>query len=102
MKRRILSGSNEGQPIKVGATTSPGTLVHTVGIGGAIVTLFAINTDSTDRLLTIQFGGTTEPDNSIEVTVPAVGGIGGRGLHGRRRPGRGARGAPQGRVVRRR
>lgn len=74
MERKILSGSSGGQPIKVTATASPGTMVHTVNTNRVRATLFAVNTDSTDRLLTIQFGGTTEPDNSIEVTVPAVGG----------------------------
>ncbi len=74
--RRILSGSDGGEPIKVAATSSPGTAVHTVGTGRTQrLTLQAVNTDGTDRLLTVQWGDTGEPDNSIEVTVPAGGGI---------------------------
>lgn len=74
--RRILSGSDGGEPIKVAATSSPGTAIHTVATGRTQrLTLQAVNTDGTDRLLTVQWGDTGQPDNSIEVTVPAGGGI---------------------------
>ena len=73
-----LSGSTDGRPIKVAATSSPGTTLHT---GSATATtydevwLYAQNTDTTDRKLTIEFGGTSSPDDLIEYTVKAENGL---------------------------
>ena len=73
-----LSGSTDGRPIKVAATSSPGTTLHT---GSATATtydevwLYAMNTDSTARKLTVQFGGTTSPDDEIEVTIQPEAGL---------------------------
>lgn len=73
-----LSGSTDGRGIKVAATSSAGTTIHT-GSGTATtydeVWLYAINTDSTDRKLTIEWGGTTSPDDLIEQTITAEGGL---------------------------
>jgi hypothetical protein len=73
----LLSGSNQGQPILVAATSSPGTTIHSTGTSGTIidnVTLYAHNTDTTARKLTVEFGGTGTA-NTIEVTVPAESGL---------------------------
>jgi hypothetical protein len=73
-----LSGSTDGRPIKVAATSSPGTTLHT---GSATATtydevwLYAMNTDTTARKLTVQFGGTTSPDDEIEVTIQPEAGL---------------------------
>jgi hypothetical protein len=73
-----LSGSTDGRPIKVAATGTPGTTIHT---GSTVATtfdevwLYAQNTDTTDRKLTIEFGGTTSPDDLIEYTVKAENGL---------------------------
>lgn len=73
-----LSGSTDGRPIKVAATSSPGTTLHT---GSSTATtydevwLYAMNTDSTARKLTVQFGGTTSPDDEIEVTIQPEAGL---------------------------
>jgi hypothetical protein len=73
-----LSGSTDGRPIKVAATSTPGTTIHT---GSTVATtfdevwLYAQNTDTTDRKLTIEFGGTTSPDDLIEYTVKAENGL---------------------------
>ena len=73
-----LSGSTDGRGIKVAATSSAGTTIHT---GSATATtydeiwLYAINTDSTDRKLTLEWGGTTSPDDLIEQTITAEGGL---------------------------
>jgi len=73
-----LSGSTDGRPVKVAATATPGTTIHT---GSATATtydevwLYAQNTDTTDRKLTIEFGGTTSPDDLIEFTVKAENGL---------------------------
>jgi hypothetical protein len=73
-----LSGSTDGRAIKVAATATPGTTIHT---GSATATtfdelwLYAMNTDSTDRKLTIEFGGVSSPDDLIEFTVKAENGL---------------------------
>lgn len=81
ISKRKLSGSTSGLPIKVAATATPGTTIHqaTSGTGAADdydeVWLWACNTDTSARKLTIEYGGTTAPDCLIEVTIPAEGGL---------------------------
>jgi hypothetical protein len=73
-----LSGSTDGRPIKVAATGTPGTTIHTASTVATTydeVWLYAQNTDTTDRKLTIEFGGTTSPDDLIEYTVKAENGL---------------------------
>lgn len=73
-----LSGSTDGRPILVAATSSPGTTIHT---GSTTTTTFdevwiyAMNTDTTARKLTVQFGGTTSPNDEIEVTIQPEAGL---------------------------
>ena len=73
-----LSGSTDGRAIKVAATATPGTTIHT---GSATATtydeiwLYAMNTDSSDRKLTIEWGGTASPDDLIELTIAAESGL---------------------------
>ena len=73
-----LSGSTDGRAIKVSATATAGTLIHT---GSATATtldeiwLYAQNTDTLARKLTIEWGGTTAPDDLIELTVGAESGL---------------------------
>lgn len=73
--KEILSGSTNGRMIKVVATSTPGTTIHTEGGTTDIVYLWAVNSDTTDRKLTIEFGGTSSPDDLIEYTVPAENGL---------------------------
>jgi hypothetical protein len=74
-----LSGSTDGRGIKVVATTSPGTTIHTATssttTGWDEVWLYAYNSDTVSRLLTIQQGGTTSPDDDIKVTIPPQSGL---------------------------
>ena len=73
-----LSGNSGGMPIKVVATATAGTTIHTTGTSATVldeVWLYANNTDTTDRKLTIEYGGTTSPDNLIEITIPAESGL---------------------------
>lgn len=73
-----LSGSTDGRPIKVAATATPGTTIHT---GSSVATtydeiwLYAQNTDTTARKLTVEWGGTTSPDDLLELTVAAESGL---------------------------
>ena len=72
-----LSASTSGRPIKVAATGSAGTTIHsTLGTTSTDeVYLYANNTDIVTRTLTIQWGGTTSPDDSIVVGISPQAGI---------------------------
>lgn len=74
----LLSGGTHGRNIKIGATSSPGTLVHTAVTGTSGVYdemwLWALNSSTSAVKVTVQFGGTTSPDDEIEVTVPGEAG----------------------------
>lgn len=69
-----LSGSTDGKQIKVAATATAGTLIHTATSSTTTVWdeiwLWANNTQSAAVVLTIEWGGTTSPDNLIELTIP--------------------------------
>ena len=72
----ILSGSTDGRMVKVAATATPGTTIHTAHATAIDeVWLYAVNSDTTDRKLTIEWGGTTAPDDLIEQTIPAESGL---------------------------
>jgi hypothetical protein len=73
-----LSGSTDGKLIKVAATATAGTTIHTGPTNTAHfheVWLYAVNSDTTDRKLTIEFGGTSSPDDLIEQTITAESGL---------------------------
>jgi len=76
--KQILSGSTDGKAILVAATATAGTTIHT---GSSTATtldevwIYAQNTDTTDRKLTIEWGGTTAPNDLIEFTVKAENGL---------------------------
>lgn len=73
-----LSGSTNGRGIKVVATSSTGTTIHATGTSSTTkdeVWLYAYNSHTTSVLLTIQFGGTTTPDDDIKVTIPNSAGL---------------------------
>ena len=79
-KKRKLSASSDGRGIKVAATATPGTLIHTALENVAAnewdeVWLRAVNTAGSAVKLTIEWGGTTAPDDLIEVTIPAESGF---------------------------
>jgi hypothetical protein len=76
--KRLLSGSTNGLGIKVVATATLGTTIHTAVTGTSDmdeIYLYAVNSDTTARKLTIEWGGATSPDCLIEYTVPAEDGI---------------------------
>ena len=70
-----MSGAAAGNPgILVAATATPGTAIHTAVAGTTANTfdeiwLWATNTDTTARKLTIEFGGTSA-GFLVEVTIP--------------------------------
>lgn len=73
-----LSGSTDGRAIKVAATATPGTLIHTGSSTAAVydeIWLYAMNTDTTARKLTIEWGGVTAPDDLLELTIQPEAGL---------------------------
>lgn len=73
-----LSASTDGRAIKVAATATPGTTIHT---GSATATtidevwIYAMNTDTEARKLTLEWGGTSSPDDLIEIELAAEAGL---------------------------
>ena len=79
-KKRKLSASDGGRGIKVAATASPGTLVHQATASVAAnewdaVWLRAVNTSGAAVKLTVEWGGAGNPDDQVEVTIPAESGF---------------------------
>jgi len=78
--KRKLSASTDGAPIKVAATATAGTLIHTAVAGTTAGTfdeiwLFGFNSSDATVKLTIEYGGATAPDQNIEVTLAAESGL---------------------------
>ena len=72
-----LSGSTNGKQIKVAATASTGTTIHTAVSGTSSldeVWLWAVNSSTTAVKLTIEWGETTAPDGNVELTIPGESG----------------------------
>jgi hypothetical protein len=66
----LLSGSVDGKAIKIAATASPGTLIHTAH-ATALDRLYleVYNSHTADVVGTLQWGGTTSPDNDTVQTI---------------------------------
>ncbi len=72
----VLSGSTNGRPIKVVATSTAGTTIHTAHATSIDeVYLYACNTSTASILLTLEWGGVTSPDDLIEFSIPAESGL---------------------------
>jgi hypothetical protein len=72
--KQELSGGADGIGVKVAATSSAGTTIHTANnVTGAgeydEIYLYASNTHTSAVTLTIQFGGTTSVTNDLKYTV---------------------------------
>ena len=75
-----LSGSTDGRGILIAAVATAGTLLHTARSGTAEnefdeIWLWVVNSDTVAKKLTIEFGGTTAPNDLIEVTIPPESGL---------------------------
>ena len=78
--KRKLSGSTDGKAIKVAATETAGTTIHTAVAGTTAGTfdeiwLWAYNGHTDAVTLTIEFGGASVPDQNIVVTVASKSGL---------------------------
>ena len=79
-KKRKLDESSDGRGVRVAATATPGTLIHTAMSNTAAnewdeVWLRAVNTSASAVKLTVEWGGTDAPDDLIEVSIPAEAGL---------------------------
>ena len=69
-----LSGSTDGKAVKVAATATAGTTIHTAHATALDeIWLYAHNSSSTTVKLTLEFGGTAAPDDHIEINIGAEG-----------------------------
>ena len=76
--KKKLSESVDGKGIKIEASSTPGTLLHTT-VGGEDsfdeVWIWVTNTSIVDQILTIEWGEVTAPDGNIIYTVSAQDGL---------------------------
>ena len=73
-----LSDSTNGRGIKVNATSTAGDDLHTAVTGTSNwdeIYLYAVNCHTAAVTLTIEWGGATDPDDLIEISVPHVSGL---------------------------
>lgn len=76
--KTILSGSTDGKGIKIAATATAGTLIHTGSSTAADlheVWIWAENNHTADVVLTIEWGDATAPDGNIIKTIPTKAGL---------------------------
>ena len=74
--KTLLSGSTNGKAIKVVATATAGTTIHTAVSGSSSldeVWLYAHNSSATSVKLTLEWGEATAPDGNIEINIGAEG-----------------------------
>jgi hypothetical protein len=74
----VLSGSTHGRGILVVPTATAGTTIHT-GVAATDqvdrVSLWAFNSHTSSVLLTLEWGGITDPNDIIEITIPNQDGL---------------------------
>ena len=72
----VLSGSTTGLGIKVVATATAGTTIHTAHATDLDeIWIWAVNSSSSAVKLTIEWGEATAPDGNIEGNIPAESGL---------------------------
>ena len=77
MERKLLSGSLNGRGIKVAATGTAGTTIHTAVAGTSDadeIWIYAVNTQAGAVKLTLEWGDASTDDN-IEVTIDGESGL---------------------------
>lgn len=76
--KKLLSGSTNGKGIKVAATSTLGTTIHTALSGTSNlqeIFLYAFNSSTSAVDLTIEWGEATVPDGNIVKSIPAKDGL---------------------------
>jgi len=75
--KALLSGSTNGKGIKVVATATAGTVIHTATASTTAfdeIWLYAYNGHTADVVLTIEWGGVAVPEDNDIITIPAQAG----------------------------
>lgn len=78
VNKLLLGGSSQGKAIKVVATSTLGTTIHTGSTNTAAIDevwLYAMNNDTVDCQLTVEWGGAASPDDLIQITLPSKSGL---------------------------
>lgn len=78
VSRIPFSGSTHGRGIKIAATATAGTLIHTATSSTTdcdVITLYAHNSSASAVNLTVEWGGVTSPDDLIKLSIPASSGL---------------------------
>ena len=79
VEKLALSGSTNGKRIKVAATATPGTLIHTATASATDtfdeVWLNVYNSDTAPVEITFEWGEATAPDGNVKQTIPAKSGL---------------------------
>lgn len=73
-----FSGSTHGRGVKVAATSSAGTTIHTATSSTTdcdVITIYAYNSSGSAVNLTLQWGGTTSVDDDIKLSIPSLSGL---------------------------
>jgi hypothetical protein len=77
ISKQKFTNATLGRPILVGATTSPGTAIHTVTTNSSQfdeVWLYAVNNHTSNVALTVEFGSNSSADQ-INATIPFQSGL---------------------------
>lgn len=75
-KKLKLSGSTDGRGIKIVATATAGTIIHTAHATSLDeVWLYAFNSSGAPVSLTIEQGGVSAPDDNITLAIPSLVGL---------------------------
>jgi len=74
IERIPISGCSNGRGIKITATTSGGAnTIHTATSSSGVIDevwLYCYNSGSTNLVLYLCLGGTTDPDDIVKITIP--------------------------------
>lgn len=74
--KQKLSGSTDGKAVKVVATATTGTTIHTAHASALDeIWLYAVNTGAAAVKLTLEYGTTTAADGNIEQTIQGESGL---------------------------
>ena len=77
--KQLLSGSTQGKPIKLtGTATGSSVTIHATGTSSSTIDevwLYAYNSSTGPVTLTVEYGGTTAPDQNIKIDIPPTSGL---------------------------
>jgi hypothetical protein len=74
----LLSGSTNGKPVKVVATATTGTTIHTAVAGTSSldeIWIYATNNHTAAVSLTLEWGTATAADGNIQLSIPSKSGL---------------------------